>query len=90
MPMGLGLFSQRPADKSPRLKATRMAAGACEQEGAAWVGAATDAFRQTPAATELRSLHDLAFFRIRAAICWPVFFYPLESTINPLTNPFVE
>jgi len=32
-----------------------MAAGACEQEGAAWVGAATDAFRQPPAATELGS-----------------------------------
>ena len=29
-------------------------------------------------------------FKIRAAICWPVFSYPLESTINPLNNPFVE
>ncbi len=49
--------SHSPADNfSETLKATRMAAGACEQEGAAWVGAATDAFRQTPAATELGSL----------------------------------
>ena len=35
-----------------------MAAGACEQERAAWVEAATDAFRQIPAATELGSLSE--------------------------------
>jgi hypothetical protein len=40
-----------------------MAAGACEQEGTAWVGAATDAFRQTPAATELGSLWSAVLAR---------------------------
>ena len=45
MPKGQGLrFRATPRRiTSPRLKATRMAAGACEQEEAAWVRAATDA-----------------------------------------------
>ena len=40
-----------------------MVAGACEQEGAAWVEAATDAFRQTPAATELGSFWSAVLAR---------------------------
>jgi len=40
-----------------------MVAGACEQEGAAWVEAATDAFRQPPAATELGSFWSAVLAR---------------------------